>query len=201
MNNKKKLLIIVIPLAIIIIAILSIYLIIHFQKNKDIKDIYTAYVDEDIQNRLVEISISEETDNNNTNDFEYILEQKNDESVVGVIKIDKINYEGLIYEGTDLDTLSKGVGHIESTSFFEGNVGLAAHNTRDKWAKLYTLQIGDTIDYVSFLGTKQYEVTTIQEIEETNWSFLRSSDDNKITLITCIVGKPQLRLCIQGIEK
>lgn len=201
MDNKKKLLIIVIPLAIIIIAILSIYLIIHFQKNKDIKDIYTAYVDENIQNRLVEISTSEKTNDNNTNDFEYILEQKNDEGVVGVIKIDKIDYEGLIYEGTDLDTLSRGVGHIESTSFFEGNVGLAAHNTLDKWAKLYTLQIGDTIDYVSFLGTKQYEVTTIQEIEETNWSFLRSSDDNKITLITCIVGKPQLRLCIQGTEK
>lgn len=201
MNHKKKLLIIVIPLAIIIIAILSIYLIIHFQKNKDIKDIYTAYVDENIQNRLVEISTSEKTNDNNTNDFEYILEQKNDEGVVGVIKIDKIDYEGLIYEGTDLDTLSRGVGHIESTSFFEGNVGLTAHNTRDKWAKLYTLQIGDTIDYVSFLGTKQYEVTTIQEIEETNWSFLRSSDDNKITLITCIVGKPQLRLCIQGTEK
>ena len=201
MDNKKKLLIIVIPLAIIIIAILSIYLIIHFQKNKDIKDIYTAYVDENIQNRLVEISTTEKTNDNNTNDFEYILEQKNDEGVVGVIKIDKIDYEGLIYEGTDLDTLSRGVGHIESTSFFEGNVGLAAHNTLDKWAKLYTLQIGDTIDYVSFLGTKQYEVTTIQEIEETNWSFLRSSDDNKITLITCIVGKPQLRLCIQGTEK
>ena len=201
MDNIKKLLIIVIPLAIIIIAILSIYLIIHFQKNKDIKDIYTAYVDENIQNRLVEISTSEKTNDNNTNDFEYILEQKNDEGVVGVIKIDKIDYEGLIYEGTDLDTLSRGVGHIESTSFFEGNVGLAAHNTLDKWAKLYTLQIGDTIDYVSFLGTKQYEVTTIQEIEETNWSFLRSSDDNKITLITCIVGKPQLRLCIQGTEK
>lgn len=39
------------------------------------------------------------------------------ESVVGVIKIEQIDFEGLVYEGTSLDTLAKGVGHFENSSY------------------------------------------------------------------------------------
>lgn len=203
MKIKKKLLIVVIILIIILLTVLSIYLIINFKKNKDIKDIYDTYSEDTVQNRLVEITSieSDSINENSTTDFTYMLEEKNNEGVLGVIKIDKINYEGLVYEGTNLDTLAKGVGHLGSTDFFDGNIGLAAHNTRDKWGKLYTLEYGDIINYISFLGTRQYEVVQIEEIEETDFNFLKHTTDNRLTLITCIVGKPSMRLCVQAVEK
>jgi len=36
-----------------------------------------------------------------------------DANVIGLITIDKINFNGLIYEGTSADVLKKGVGHFE----------------------------------------------------------------------------------------
>ena len=123
------------------------------------------------------------------------------EKVVGVIKIDKIGYEGPIYEGTTLDTLAKGVGHLSNSPYFNGNVCLAAHNTSKFWAKLNTLENGDTITYTSFLGTKEYVVSNIKTIDETDWSDTENTEDNRITLITCVKGQKEKRLCVQALEK
>lgn len=41
----------------------------------------------------------------------------------------------------------------------------------------------------------------IETIKCTNWSYLDKSQNNSITLITCIENKPDLRLCIQAIQK
>lgn len=118
----------------------------------------------------------------------------------GVIKIEKLGFEGLIYEGTTLDTLAKGVGHFENSAYLNGNVCLAAHNTNKFWSKLHTLENGDKIIYISFLGTKEYEVSTITQISETDWSKLENTDKNILTLITCVKRKPSLRLCVQALE-
>ena len=60
---------------------------------------------------------------------------------------------------------------------------------------------GDTITYTSFLGTKEYEVNNVQEISETDWTLLEDTEENYLTLITCVKGKPSLRLAVQAIEK
>ena len=65
---------------------------------------------------------------------------------------------------------------------------------------MHELQNGDKIIYTSFLGTKEYEVTNIIEIDETDWSLLQDTEENKITLITCIKNKPFSRLCVQATE-
>ena len=46
-------------------------------------------------------------------------------------------------------------------------------------------------------------MTKVQEISDEDWSFLSPSaaDDNKITLITCITGKPGSRLMVQGLQE
>ena len=62
------------------------------------------------------------------------------------------------------------------------------------------MQNGDKIKYVSFLGTKEYIVDNIVEISETDWSLLQDTEDNKLTLITCIKNKPFSRLCVQATE-
>ena len=119
------------------------------------------------------------------------------------IIIPKIELEAQINEGTSQEVIAKTVGHFEQTSIFEGNIGLAAHNSGkgcDYFKNLKKLKTGDEIIYVSKYGTKYYEVSRIQNIDETDWTYLQQTKDNRITLITCIENTPNMRLCIQGVE-
>lgn len=119
------------------------------------------------------------------------------------IMIPKINLEAEISEGTDQIIMNKYVGHFEETSKAEGNIGLAAHNRGyavNYFSRLKELKIGDKIYYKYFETEKIYEVNKLKIIEDTNWSYLEQTDDNKITLITCVENEPMYRRCIQGIE-
>lgn len=192
MNKKIKIAITVsIIVIIIIVAIISTFFILRYFENKNkLNIVYETYSDNVIQDKL-------EDENVTDTDLQLKLDGEN---VIGIIKIDKINFEGLIYEGTSLDTLAKGVGHFENSSYLNGNVCLAAHNTNKFWAKLHTLQTNDKITYTSFLGTKEYQVEKIIQIDETDWSFMQNTDKNILSLITCVKGKPSQRLCLQAIE-
>lgn len=178
---------------IVLIVLISIFLILPKQKTKkQIQYIETAYTQDNVQSKLAEVEIEEDASD--------MMVKIDDADIIGTIKIDKINFEGLVYEGTSLETLKKGVGHFETSPYFDGNVCLAAHNTSKFWAKLNTLKTGDKISYVTFLGTKEYEVFDMLQIEETDWSKLEDTDENILTLITCIKGNKPKRLCVQAIE-
>ncbi len=189
-KNVKRAIIISIIIIVIIIAIISTFFIIkYFADKKQIDNVCEIYSDNNVQERL-------DTSTNNDN----LKLQIDGETVIGVIKIDKIGFEGLIYEGTTLTTLDKGVGHFENSSYLNGNVCLAAHNSSKYWAKLYTLENGDKITYTSFLGTKEYKVNSITQISATDWSKLEKSNENILTLITCVRKNPSQRLCVQALE-
>ena len=190
-KNLKKAITICSIVLIIIIAIISTFFIVrHFKNKEKIDNIMEIYSDENIQERI-------DTD---FTDMDDLMQQIDGEYVIGVIEIKKIGFRGLVYKGTSLDTLSKGVGHFESSPYLNGNVCLAAHNTSQYWAKLHTLEIGDKITYTSFLGTKEYKVIESSQIQETDWSKLSNTTENLLTLITCVKGKPALRLCVQALE-
>lgn len=192
----KKIIIISITVVLIIIATISTFFIVKYFMNKNkINYVYEEYSNDNTQNRL-------DTENNNieSDSTDNLMLHIDGENVLGVIKIDKINFEGLIYEGTSMQTLSKGVGHFENTPYIDGNVCLAAHNSNLYWAKLHTLSTGDKIHYTCFLGTKEYEVSNISKISETDWSSLENTDTNTLTLITCVKGQKNLRLCVQAKE-
>ena len=192
----KKVIIISITVILIIIATISTFFIVKYFMNKNkINYVYEEYSNDNTQNRL-------DTENNNTelDSTDNLMLHIDGENVLGVIKIDKINFEGLIYEGTSMQTLAKGVGHFTNTPYLEGNVCLAAHNTNSYWAKLHTLSNGDKIQYTCFLGTKEYEVSNVSKISETDWDSLKNTDTNVLTLITCVKGQKDLRLCVQAKE-
>lgn len=192
----KKVIIISITVILIIIATISTFFIVKYFMNKNkINYVYEEYSNDNTQKRL-------DTENNNTelDSTDNLMLHIDGENVLGVIKIDKINFEGLIYEGTSIQTLAKGVGHFENTPYLEGNVCLAAHNTNSYWAKLHTLSTEDTIHYTCFLGTKEYKISSISKISETDWSSLENTDTNTLTLITCVKGQKNLRLCVQAKE-
>ena len=193
MSKKLKIAITVATsvLIIVIVIISTFFIVKHFKYKEKIDNIIEDYSDETIQDRL---------DNEAIKSTDDLMQQIDGEYVIGVIKIDKIGFSGLVYKGTSLDTLSKGVGHFDSSPYLNGNVCLAAHNTSKYWAKLHTLKKGDKIIYTSFLGTKEYSVTDMLQISETDWTKLSNTTENMLTLLTCVKGKPTQRLCVQALE-
>lgn len=193
MNKKfKNFLSVLIAVLTIFIVALSTFLVTNYIMNKQmIEKVIETYSEDKLQERLEDASTDK--------DYNLALEIDG-ETVIGVIRIDKIEFEGLIYEGTSNTTLEKGVGHIESSAYLDGNVGLAAHNTKKFWSKLNTLEKGDYISYISFLGSKEYVVESVKIINEDDWSSLENTTDNKLTLITCVLNNPTQRLCVQAIE-
>ena len=108
-----------------------------------------------------------------------------------------------IKESTELNTLNQAIGHFTSTSIYSGNVGLASHNgggNGDFFKNLKDIKIGSEIFYQTRYGTKRYIVQTKKIIEETDFSYLQETTDNRITLITCVAGQKEKRLCVQAIE-
>lgn len=122
-------------------------------------------------------------------------------NVIGTLEIPSINVKLSVADGIDDNTLSKYVGHFPSTSLITGNVGMAGHNTSSFFADLKKLKVGDEIIYTFLTGKRTYNVETIVQINEMDWSYLDSTEDNRLTLITCIKGNSEIRLCIQATEK
>lgn len=120
------------------------------------------------------------------------------------IIIPKISLEAPIEEGIEAEILNKYVGHFSQTQKLNGNVGLAAHNRGypvNYFAKLKNLKEGDEIIYILGENKKTYKVIKNIQISDIDWSYLENTEENKITLITCIENKPEYRRCVQAIEK
>ena len=120
------------------------------------------------------------------------------------IQIDKVSLKAPIQEGTTKEILNEYVGHFEESSKDLGNICLAAHNRGYKnnyFSRLKELQEGDEIKYTYNDIEKTYIVTKHEIIQNTDWSNLEPTEENTITLITCVENEPEYRRCIQGIEK
>ena len=131
-------------------------------------------------------------------------EKLNNESQKWEIEIPEISLVAPISEGTGDETLNKFVGHFSITPKAEGNVGLAAHNRGypvNYFENLKNLKGGEEIIYTYGEFKKTYVVTKNIKISDIDWSYLENSNENKITLITCIENEPSYRRCVQAIEK
>ncbi|MGN1299669.1 MAG: class D sortase [Candidatus Scatovivens sp.] len=120
------------------------------------------------------------------------------------IEIPKINLSANIQEGTTKEVLDFFVGHFEETSKISGNIGLASHNRGynvNYFENIKELEIGDEIYYTFSNKTRIFEVETKTIIEETDWSMLENTEENKLTLITCVENMPEYRRCIQAVER
>lgn len=130
---------------------------------------------------------------------------------IGFLSIPKLNLYAPVYEaeeGSEMEAMRKGIAHFAVTSAWNGNIGLCSHNEAPAGAVAYfrdihLLEQGDTLVYATSLGERQYRVTQVLEIPEDDWSYLSRSEENenKITMITCITGKPEKRLMVQAKEK
>ena len=153
-----------------------------------------------VRNEIVE-------DKNNQEETESLDEGKNEEYNANeefdwYIEIPKLNLYAPIEEGTSEEILNRSVGHFENTSRQDGNCGLAAHNRGYRvnyFARVKELEEGDIIYYFVDGKKYKYEVTNVFIIYETDWSTLEDTEENKITLITCVENREEYRLCVQGL--
>lgn len=124
---------------------------------------------------------------------------------LGQLSIDKIGLSMGVFETDNaVEDMKKGAAHFKDTSVWEGNIGLSAHNDGVKesvsFGKLNTLEIGDEIRYKTSLGERSYEVSVIEVISDEDWSYLSRTEDNRITIITCVKDEPSKRLVVQAVE-
>lgn len=186
-KSKKFLLILV------VLILLFIFLSLFFVNSK-IKSVNKIYeIDSNINNKeklykTIDVSSSMNTENLNS----YLS--------IPAIKL----YNVKIKNGIDESTLNDYIGHFPNTSNWDGNIGLAAHNRGYKnnfFSKIKYLENGDEIVYNVNNNIKKYKVEKKIEIDSYDWSYLKNTNDNRITLITCVENKENKRLVVQGIEE
>lgn len=144
--------------------------------------------------------INREEETNKTQEEIKKMQEKN----IWEIEIPKINLKAEIAEGTTEEVMNQFVGHFINTNMWNGNVGLAAHNRGypvNYFSRIKELQNGDEIIYTTNFGKRKYEVCLTTIIKDTDWSYLEKTEENTITLITCVENEPKYRRCIQGIER
>lgn len=165
--------------------------------------------------KLESNSENQENNSNIINENMHLLEdsstQTNDESNIDVLQeeslwyleIPNINLKANIEEGTSKEIMDDYIGHFEETSKLDGNIGLAAHNRGYKnnyFENLKKVKKEDKIYYYYYGQVKQYQVINNFIIEDTDWSVFEQTEDNIITLITCVENEPNYRRCVQAVE-
>jgi sortase A len=112
---------------------------------------------------------------------------KNDGTApLAVIKIDRLNILGPIFDGTDKVTLDRGIGLVDGTAMPGeiGNMALSAH--RDSFFRpLKDVVVGDRIELRTQNGIQDFEVSEITIVDSQDISVLDPTDTAVLTLITC----------------
>lgn len=169
----------------------------NYQKFTQKSVLKTGFKVEDIQTNPMQNNIK-----NELNKEEQKIKETKEQSD-WYLEIPSINLKADIKEGTTKEIMDDFIGHFEETSKNLGNVGLAAHNRGYKnnyFENLKKLKEGDSIYYQYKENRREYIVTIHEIIKDTDWSYLEETEENTITLITCVENQPEYRRCIKAIE-
>lgn len=134
-----------------------------------------------------------------------------EDETIGILCIPKLNVQAPIKDGTSQEIMKTAIGHFTESDYWNGNVSFASHNggtNAHYFENINKLKEGDEIEYITKLGSKKYKVQKMYKISSYDWSSVigvvntKNTEDNKntITLITCINGMPNYRLCLKGFE-
>ncbi len=203
--TKRYINIVSLIITILIFSLLELYIQQIKKNNFNITSIINIFKINTIQVEINSNNIKQETkeekveiQNQNNNSILNNTEEANWKIIIPAISL-----EAPISENTEKETMNKYVGHFEETSKTYGNIGLAAHNRGyevNYFSNLKKLKEGDKIIYKCEDFEKTYIVKTHIIIEDIDWNYLEKTEDNRITLITCVENEPNYRRCIQGIE-
>ena len=178
----------------------------------EIMQVADIYEDENIR---VDINEEEQLEssslNSNSNNY-YTSNSKEQESNSQIqaiknskwrVEIPKIGINAPIKSGTTQDVLATAVGHFPETNKWNGNVALAGNNRGyncNFFQKIKKLKVGDSIFYHTEKGVREYKVVVNKIIYQTDWTYIQDTEDNRITLITCVENMFEYRRCVQAVE-
>ena len=179
---------------------------VQFDDSTEYQDQNKAEDEELMQNTTKDVDITK--DANSTKDINAANNETQENTQIVTkewyLEIPHIFLEAEIAEGTSKEVMDVAIGHFEESSKTDGNVCLAAHNRGypvNYFQNLKLLKKGDTIYYRYKEFTKEYVVTENNIIKDTDWTYLEETEENTITLITCIENEPEYRRCVRAIEK
>lgn len=110
--------------------------------------------------------------------------QKGD--VTGLLKIDKIGAELPIFEGTDEDELSKGIGHYAGTAYSEEDDQIVLSGHRETvFRKMGELEIGDIMTLELPYGDFDYEIVETYVTDADDRTVIVPHDEEVLTVTTC----------------
>jgi len=120
------------------------------------------------------------------------------DGTIGRLQIPAIGLNVRCYAGED--NINRGVGHFSVTSAWGGNVGYAGHNrgVNAYFGRIHELRNGDIITYSTMLGTMDFAVFSVRQVNEYDTSILNASADDIITLVTCVRNVPSMRWVVQA---
>lgn len=189
------------------------------ESEKILKKAYTIIEnskESNYNNQIVEGKLVQQVSNNTiSNNEETQINQVviGEDGIIGILSIPILNIEAPIREGTTQEIMKTSIGHFIESDYWNGNVSFASHNggiNAHYFEKIHLLKENDEIKYMNKLGTKTYKVQQIKKIKSTDWSMvvgkytedntIENVNENTITLITCINGLENYRLCVRGIE-
>lgn len=113
------------------------------------------------------------------------------QTVLGIIKIDKIKIKYPIVEGVNLKNISRAIGHVPGTAGLgqPGNCALAGHRNYTfgrYFNRLDEVKVGDIISITTKKAEFRYKVYQKLVVLPDDVSVLKGSkDDTVLTLITC----------------
>ncbi len=123
---------------------------------------------------------------------------------LGVLRIERLEIEVPVYNGTDEFVLNRGVGRIKGTARIDGagNLGIAGH--RDGFFRgLKDIQAGDMLELQTIHGAVQYRVGSTVIVNPSDVSVLAPTRERALTLVTCypfyFVGHAPKRFIVQAI--
>lgn len=123
---------------------------------------------------------------------------------IGVLTIEKIGVSIQVYDSENtMEDMKKGASHYRTSSYWDGNICVAAHIGNASYSyfeRLKELKVGDIVEYETTLGTRRYKVDDIRTISDEDWSVIERTEENRLTMTTCIDGKDNMRLCVRATE-
>lgn len=130
------------------------------------------------------------------------------EGARGIININKIDLEMIIFDGTSPETLSKGIGMIEpKKEFGVNNIGLAGHRAVAKgkqFNRMNELRMNDEIQVTTQEGTYEFVIVDSFIVHQSDVSVLDDQEGPFLTLVTCTpfgAVNPPNRLIVQAALK
>ncbi len=190
----------------LVITIIIYIFLSYFLTNLKIFDFNLSFISNLLKKNIIQVELNSSNINQETKENYKIQNNypNNTKENEWKITIPILSLEAEISEGTSKDVMDKYVGHFTETSKSNGNIGLAAHNRGyevNYFNGIKKLKEGDEIIYKYKDFEKTYLVIKNKIIKDTEWQDLKETEENQITLITCVENEPEYRRCIKAIEK